>query len=260
MFWIVIIGIVLVFLMVRSYRKSEAEHIEPRPAPDHAVTTDTALPETDAWDLDAYQWEERVPVTMELSIHYMDIKDQRSERNITTLDFAPIDGDVMVRAYCHSRQANRTFRVSRMRNVVDRESGAPIEDVTAYLMKAYSTSPEGKLRNATIAFESELLTLVFVARANGRMLKKERLLIAEYLAAATGEHLDVERTQESLKSLDVTSSLFHRALKELVSRTPEERLAIIDTASQILQLQKTPDPIAAGVVNKIEKRLQVRLG
>lgn len=259
MFWILVLIAVVVFLWVRRSQKGRREDTGDREIVDHTVRSSTskprALPEKDAWDLDAYEWAERIPVTAELSLHYRDIHDQESHRDITTLDFAPIEGDVMVRAYCHSRRANRTFRASRMLTVIDRDSGESVKNVVAYLTEKYNESPEGKVRNATIAFENELSVLVFVARADGRMLKKERVLIAEYLAAATGENIGLDSTQESLRSFEVNNSDFHRAMKELVNRSPEERQAIIDTAVRISELPKTPDPIAVGAVKKIEKKL-----
>jgi len=260
-FWIIVLVVVVAFLFVRSSRKQQGDGIEEGDTVDRtgrsSPSKSTTLPDKDAWDLDAYEWDERIPVTAELSIHYRDIKDQESQRDITTLDFAPIEGDVMVRAYCHSRRANRTFRASRMLTVTDRESGEPVKNVVAYLTEKYNESPEGKVRNAMMAFENELTALIFVARADGRMLKKERVLIAEYLAEATGESIDPDFTQESLKSFEVGNSDFHRSMKELVNRSPEERQAIIDTAVRISELPKTPDPIAVGAVKKIEKKLKV---
>jgi hypothetical protein len=261
MFWILDLVAVVVFLWVRSSRNGEREDTEDRHIGDRAVRSSTskstALPETDAWDLDAYEWDERIPVTAELSIHYRDINDQESHRDIATIDFAPVEGGVMVRAYCHSRRANRTLRASRMLTVIDRDSGEPVRNVVAYLTEKYNQSPEGKLRNAKMAFENELSVLVFVARADGKMLKKERVPIAEYLATATDGNVNIDFAQESLKAFEVNNSDFHRTTKELVNRSPEERQAIIDTAVRISELPKTPDPIAVGAVKKIEKKLKV---
>jgi len=261
-FWIIVFLLVVAFLIVRASRVGHKGGLEDEDAIDRSdsdrssPSKSTTLPDKDAWDLDAYEWDQRLPVTAELSIHYQDMKNQKSKRDITTLDFAPIEGDVMIRAYCHSRQANRTFRASRMHTVIDRETGEPVKNIVAYLSERYNKSPEGKIRNAKKAFENELAALIFVARANGRMLKKERVMIAEYLTEAVGDTIDLDFTQESLKSLNVENSQFHRALKELVNRPPEERQALIDTAVRITELPKTPDPIAVGVVQKIEKKLK----
>ena len=87
--------------------------------------------EKDAWDPWFPPKKERLRVTAELHIVYLDAENQCTERDITVRYIG--ENHAALNAFCHMRQGNRTFRNERILRCVDRTTGEVMHDVWAVL-------------------------------------------------------------------------------------------------------------------------------
>lgn len=69
----------------------------------------------------------------DLRIKYIDRFGKSSQRDITTKSISMDFGDGAIEAYCHTKRGNRTFKLDRIIECIDLETGEFIEDVYRYL-------------------------------------------------------------------------------------------------------------------------------
>lgn len=150
-----------------------------------------------------------------LLIDYVNAKGEASRRRIVIYGVTGCaDGDVLIRAWCCERDDYRSFRVSRITRLVDNATGEVFEpprrffeeeiaggwprqptatpqgaDVSDGMISVVVTVPERAVprepsrHDRLRALESEILALIFVARADGRMRAAERGAIVDHVLA-----------------------------------------------------------------------------
>lgn len=143
------------------------------------------IPEKDAWESYPYHEYRDFPLEIMAQIRYVDSRGQFSKRSIKTKRFA-IDPyseskDFSLLAYCFSRKANRTFKVSRINEFIDLDSGEFISDIPKYLDETYKKSPAGITEAIIEKLKNELVIFVYIARADSKIYKKEREAIIKFI-------------------------------------------------------------------------------
>lgn len=124
-----------------------------------------------------------------LLLSYTDARGRSSVRRVTVRRVTYKNGEAWLGCYCHERKAHRTFRVDRIVELVDLESGEVIED-TVEMFKALAgdeTALPDPVRIHAVGImrsQARLINLlVYFARADGRFSAVERHLIVEFLSA-----------------------------------------------------------------------------
>lgn len=160
----------------------------------------------------------------DLEIDYTDINDATSRRIITLKEiwYDPANSGWMLRAHCHLRDANRYFRWDRISRLVDTTIGEVWDGdtVVPYLTQRLHDAPSFKLRTfAETDDGSDLLAVaIYVSRADGRVSKVEKDILARFLAKKTESQLtsDLELAiDKELAFQQVTLTKMRRARNRL---------------------------------------------
>ncbi len=81
---------------------------------------------------------EWVPVKADLQLTYKDSKGKTIDR---TVSISGYDGSAYLKGFCNLKNSNRTFRIDRILNAIDTETGETIDNVPDHLLDKYRQSP-----------------------------------------------------------------------------------------------------------------------
>ena len=192
-------------------------------------------------------------------INYVDAKGQESERRITMKSISETyDGDYVIQSYCHEKNAQRMFKLSRITRLVDMETGEVFTDANKYFLDRYKDSPLGLITKCFQELEAEILVLTFVARADGYLRKKEREIIASFISQKYSETLDSTILESEIRRTYCDSGDFRTALKKISKKPITEKKLIFETANNIIATDKKLDPMELGTLELIEKELGIK--
>lgn len=119
-------------------------------------------------------------------INYVDAKNESSERRITCRKLSRNGPDMYLQAYCHEREAIRTFRVDRIVEVSCGSTGEIFSDPNEFFCKYSSDKSDGSEVSFGIKFtlaadlRASLNVLAFLARADGNFSDLESTIVAEF--------------------------------------------------------------------------------
>lgn len=191
-------------------------------------------------------------------ITYTDAQGQISERRITIKSISEsYDGDYIIQAYCHEKQAQRSFKLSRISKLVDMETGEMFSNPQQYFLDRFHDSPIGLITSCFQNLESEILVLTFVARSDGFLRKKEREIIIAFIIKKTGKVLDTELLDGEIRRTYCDTSDFRSALKLIGKKSSTDKQLILETATNIIATDKIPDPMELGTLDLIKKELRL---
>lgn len=226
-FWLAFMVVMVIVGVARSSSESAQANRVAKSFGDREIPSPQASVSLPARDLDSYP----IPDTPKQahSLFLMDYLDEVgafSRRRITVHSV----NAKYIRAYCHERQAFRTFRCDRVKAMVDMHTGELVGDLHAAL-----ALEKDALNLLFGKVQSEVLVLAYIARADGRMVAAERAIIAEHLVAThTGELIEAEDIDKRIKRTACTREECAGALKVIRSAAPEVRERVMQTAKAIV--------------------------
>jgi hypothetical protein len=238
--FLLLIAFLFVVYKILSHKPPTSAAVKtPRAAPDEP-DDDTR----DAWEPFDYAAATLYPASGIYRIKYVDRNGLSSDREISVKRVLKNGSDAMIEARCFLRNAHRCFLQSRIQSAVDTESGEVVKNLATTAIANHKESPEGRIDDLLMREEEALCALLYVARADGRMMKAERLVIARYLKTM---HPDVDVTETEievrLKQLWVPDSVaeFKRLLRRL-KEEPARLRSVAQAASDIVATQKDAAP------------------
>ncbi|MCB1144967.1 MAG: hypothetical protein KDK54_22160 [Leptospiraceae bacterium] len=164
--------------------------------------SDIKLPEKDTWETDYLNnIEESIPINLLTLIEYRDSQNQYSKRRITIKKLMQWGKGYAILAFCHERNEHRTFKLSGILSMCDLETGELIDDPYTYLTDRYNDSPLGNFSKLMKVIENEVLSLVFIAKSDGRMTAKERKIIVEYINHKSEKPMDESIIDKEVKGM-----------------------------------------------------------
>lgn len=191
-------------------------------------------------------------------ISYTDNAGQRSERRITMKAIQQTyDNDYLITAYCHEKQAERSFKLSRISKFVDLETGEIFPDPRKYFLERFNNSPLGLISKCFQEYESEILVLAFMARADGVLRKKERDIIVDYIQSKRSSTLDSNLLDVEIKRTYCDSSDFRKSLRSIKSKSDIEKLQIFECATGIVNSDKKTDPVELGILELMKTEFKL---
>jgi hypothetical protein len=176
-----------------------------------------------------------------LRIGYIDGDGKSTKRDITVNSVEMYNGDGSLGAYCHLRKGQRTFKMDRITECVDLETGEFIDDVYKYLKSKYEQSPDKTLRDFAQNQQDILRVLEYIARADGQFRKEERLLIYDALRKlANDDRITDDMFKNAMEYTDSMSAQAYKlAITRLSSKSDHIKQIINNTAKAIVATQKT---------------------
>ena len=149
-----------------------------------------------------------------LHIRYQRGTDEPTERDVEVTDFDPFT----ISGHCHLRGQYRSFRIFDIRYCHDTSTGEVVEKerLPTYLHALYQKTSRYTLDRLLNPDAPVLDILVFIARADGKMMAPERAVIAAACKAFTH---DLRITQEQVDNvLSRTATLSLHSFKVAVGR------------------------------------------
>lgn len=189
----------------------------PEPPPSRAPS----LPPTpDSAELAAEPADAATASKSDLFIRYVDANGAPSERRISIHGLKEnSSGEFTIRAWCHERQDMRSFLISRVEEAVDPETGEIIDDLFDWFQLHTEDGDQNDELEPDDAFGAAIAVLVFIARADGRMVQAERDVIRNFANMALNamglELLSQSDFDKRLPYVSVDFPTFKLALEEL---------------------------------------------
>jgi predicted DNA-binding transcriptional regulator YafY len=236
----------------------DLQQLDPQP-PDPPPARTPSVPPQDAPELAAAAASSASKG--DLYIRYVDASGVPSERRISIHDVTAHGDDFALRAWCHERQDMRTFLISRVEEAVDPHTGEIIDDLYDWFqINAGNGDPDDELE-ADDALGAAVAVLVFIARADGRMVEAEREIIRNFIAMAlSAMDLEILSHSELDKRLGHTSvdfPTFRLALEELAELPHRMRAGILGVAQAVVLADGKRHRFEMEALNTLREILQV---
>lgn len=162
-------------------------------------------------------------------VFYQNAKGEPSYRRITIRGIVQKPGgDYRIQAYCHERDANRTFLASGIIELTDLATGEVHADPTSFLRRHILYDPAGgapsHLRQVLRQRRPELVAFTYTARCDGRLDPREEEAICRWLAREDTRLPTVEVVAH-LRRLRPSIMDFANSLGTLLSNSNDQRAA-----------------------------------
>lgn len=190
-----------------------------------------------------------------INIIYVDARGDRTSRTITIHAYEPTSPQGMLRATCHLRKEQRTFRFDRIEKAVDAETGEILRNLQSTLNEDWKASPESvvqKLMNE----QSDLLKLMFyMAKADGAARMAEVEIITTHCQELSGRaDLTVQSVKDMLQLLDLpTIAGFTHTYEKMLREQPDLAMRSAIACRAIVATQKTVHQAEQKALDVFEK-------
>ena len=219
-------------------------------------TGDTALDgQSDNWEQFNFYKAQVIPARGRYHINYTDQRGLTTERDITIKRAYDDNGKFSMAAFCHLRNAHRNFIDDRVNSAVDLDTGEIVGSVARHAIGQYVESDEGRADEALGREIRGVLLLVFVSRADYRMMKDERAIIVEYIKRRCHDiEIDDEELDHTIKTIGtIDQREFKKIIRDMKAAGDIDRLRdITDCAKRIIATQKTSDPLEKAAIEILE--------
>lgn len=191
-----------------------------------------------------------------LRIGYIDGYGKSTKRDITINSVEMYNGDGSIGAYCHLRKGQRTFKMDRITECIDLETGEFLDDIYKHLKAKYEESPDKSLYDFSQNEQDILRVLEYIARADGQFRKEERVLVYDAIRElANDDRITDDMLKNALDNIDSMSTQAYKLAITRLSSKPDNIKAIINkTAKAIVATQKTVQPLEQEALDYISKK------
>jgi hypothetical protein len=145
--------------------------------------------------------------------------------------------DVLVSAFCHERQARRSFKASRMLEVVDLETGQAFDDAAELLANYPSDdSTYGVLRECGLSMQ----VLAFIDRCDGKFHEFEKNCITEYVMSQASTSVEAHVIAKHVESLYPDADSFEHSLRLATEKGVAETRKLISWINKVVEADRVP--------------------
>lgn len=150
---------------------------------------------------------------VKIALYYKKADGTKSNRIIDVVNYS----NTYIEGYCYLRNEYRTFRVDRILEIADGETGEIIKDIKSYFIKKYESSDYYKMDCLFEKYNNILRILLYIAKADGSYLKAEKVIIRDAIRNLTNEYsISDEIIDKMINNLNVpTFNAFKTDIKKL---------------------------------------------
>ncbi len=209
---------------------------------------------------DGYRsFSEYVPCDVFLDIEYVDYEDRFTKRAVD-VQYCKFEGkDPLFMGECHLRDDRRSFRVSRVQQAIDRETGEVIGDLGKYLRMKYESSPHAILDRVFDVYHDSIHALYYIGKADGQLRKGERTVLYDFiLDLAEQRDIDEVLLKKWVDRLDIPSQEDFQRIVGRISR--QDQLLIKKTlhaAQAMSDTNKNSKPAELEAIAYLQKRCEI---
>lgn len=217
-------------------------------------------PENDAWEIPNSLQTETIPLSISLNFRYIDSKNQKSRRTVDLKEIQFYGGEgEFIYGECRMRRAGRTFKVSRMWDVVDISTGEIITDVTQYLKSAYDESSIGRLKAWMEIYERVGRAWLYLLKGNKRPSGLEYDVLKEAFSRILGgQRIDTKDIQNLFEPLDPTTAVgFQRLVSGIKKHHPEMAVMFVKTCEKLVLSRKSPNFADQAALDFVKEKFNV---
>ena len=172
-------------------------------------------------------------------LYYKDSKGDVSNRYVDIKEF---DG-VYISGYCNLRKQYRTFKVDRIKELFDGETGESIDmkNLENYFEKIYKESTLYELNEIFNKYYELLRVMMYLVKADGRYTAKEKVVVRNTLRSLTNSENDLsdEKLDKLMKWVEVPSlHSFKIAVGKVIKNIELPDYDLEDIANSIFSTKK----------------------
>lgn len=202
---------------------------------------------------------EYVPCDGLIDIEYVDYEGRFTKR-VVDVQYCKFEGkDPLFMGECHLRNDRRSFRVSRVQQAIDRETGEVIGDLGKYLRVKYESSPHAILDRVFDVYHDSIHALYYIGKSDGQLRKGERTVLYDFiLDLAEQRDIDDVLLKKRVDSLGIPSRADYERLVGRISR--QDQLLInktLQAAQAISDTNKNSKPAELEAIAYLQKRCEV---
>jgi hypothetical protein len=153
-------------------------------------------------------------------LRYCNSSGEESERNFD-LKRANFSKDIILEGFCHKRQSYRCFRLDRVIELVDLETGELIENFELFFNEKYENSPDSQKDLLMQKYSSLIILIIGFARADGRFMKAEKLVALKFIKDACNIDISLYDLTYIINQFETPTD---KEFKESISRVKDLNL------------------------------------
>lgn len=203
-------------------------------------------------------WEklESVIVPSVLRLDYIDAEGRNSQRTISIQEY---NGGAYLRGFCELRYDFRTFRIDRINQCIDTETGDIVYNIPDYLLQKYRSSLRAILDKIFPQITDILKVLLYISKADGRFTEDENELVRGTVKRAIKDTRLTEKDITSMISkLDIPTLHGFKIAVGKIGRKSIKNLEITYIISRkIAESDKEIHPAEQESLDYIQKKLEV---
>lgn len=208
----------------------------------------------DNWERFNFYGSRIIPAIGRYHISYKDQRGIKTERDIEIKRAYESNGKYAVDAHCFLRNDYRSFVGERIQKASNLDSGEIVDDLVRDAISQYFNSGAGRALTAIDKEWRGVAVLLFVCRADGRMMKSERAIVAEFLKRRCSNIIfDDAELDTAIKNLEEPDKKeFKRIIQDLKNADDQDQLNdLLDCAKRIVETQKKIDPMEKAAIEII---------
>ena len=190
-------------------------------------------------------WQPDRPINLLLEVDHLQVDGTtlRGQIRVKRYRLSKQGDQAILGAHCQLLKRFLDFNSQSLQRCLDLQSGERIDDLPAFLEASHAASQQGQLDRLYQSHQDELALLLYVGRADGVLQRREKELIAHYLAGRfTGGFLQVEEIARDLAWKPVPNKNdFRLATQRLVQLEAELKNQIVQLCRQLIEVKETLD-------------------
>ena len=194
---------------------------------------------------DLGQWQPDRPINLLLEVDHLQVDGTtlRGEIRVKRYRLSKQGDQAILGAHCQLLKRFLEFNSQSLQGCLDLQSGQRIDDLPAFLEASHAASQQGQLERLYQSHQDELVVLLYVGRADGVLQRREKELIAHYLAGRfTGGALQVEEIARDLAWKPVPNhDDFRLAIQRLALLEASLKSQIVQLCGQLIEVKETLD-------------------
>ena len=194
---------------------------------------------------DSGLWQPDRPINLLLEVDHLQLDGTtlRGQIRVKRYRLSKQGDQAILGAHCQLLKRFLDFNSKSLQRCLDLQSGEWIDDLPAFLEASHAASQQGQLDRLYQSHQDELTVLLYVGRADGVLQRREKELIAHYLAGRfTGGALQVEEIARDLAWKPVPNrDDFRLATQRLALLDASQKDQIVQLCRQLIVVKETLD-------------------
>ena len=186
-------------------------------------------------------------------IVYTDSKNETTNRTVNVSRF---DG-TYIAGYCSLRKAFRTFRVDRVHEVADAQTGEVKKDICKYFIELYKSSGSYEVDNAFDTYYELLRFIKYFVNVDFSYSNKEKYVVRKIIRSLDGcENLSDKNIDNMMEYIDVPSLHSFRVIVGKVIKMDNLPSNIMDLVEELAMSDGEVNDYEKNTIRYIKQRLE----